>query len=91
MALFAEHGEYDQKFISNYADVFLRDAVKRIPGVADVRIFGERKFAMRVWIDPNKLAARGLTAGDVVAALSEQNIQVPAGQVGQPPAPLEKD
>ncbi len=91
MALFPEHGEYDQKFISNYADVFLKDAIKRVPGVADVRIFGERKFAMRLWIDPDKLAERGLTAGDVVSALQEQNLQVPAGQIGQPPAPREKD
>ncbi len=90
-ALFPEHGEYDQKFISNYADVYLKDAIKRVPGVSDVRIFGERKFAMRLWLDPEKLAQRGLTAGDVVSALGEQNLQVPAGQIGQPPAPHEKD
>jgi HAE1 family hydrophobic/amphiphilic exporter-1 len=91
MALFPEHGEYDQKFISNYADVNLKDAIKRVPGVADVIIFGERKFAMRIWINPEKLAQRGLTATDVVGALEEQNLQVPAGQIGQPPAPREKD
>jgi HAE1 family hydrophobic/amphiphilic exporter-1 len=91
LALFADEGQYDQKFISNYADVFLKDAIKRVPGIADVRIFGERKFAMRIWLDPGKLAERGLTAGDVVSALSEQNLQVPAGQIGQPPAPREKD
>ncbi len=91
MALYPEHGEYDQKFISNYADVFIKDALKRVPGVADVLIFGERKFAMRVWVSPEKLAQRGLTAGDVVAALGEQNVQVPAGQIGQPPAPREKE
>ena len=91
MALFPEKGEYDQKFISNYADVFIKDALKRVPGVADVLIFGERKFAMRVWLNPDRLAQRGLTAGDVVSALAEQNVQVPAGQIGQPPAPREKD
>jgi HAE1 family hydrophobic/amphiphilic exporter-1 len=91
MALFPEHGEYDQKFISNYADVYLKDAIKRVPGIADVQIFGERKFAMRVWINPEKLAQRGLAATDVVEALQEQNLQVPAGQIGQPPAPREKD
>src|SRR5580704_13754692 len=91
MALFPEHGEYDAKFISNYADVFIKDALKRVPGVSDVLIFGERKFAMRVWVNPEKLAQRGLTAGDVVAALGEQNIQVPAGQIGQPPVPAEKE
>ena len=91
MALFPEKGEYDQKFISNYADVYIRDALKRVPGVANVIIFGERKFAMRVWVNPEKLAQRGLTAGDVATALGEQNIQVPAGQIGQPPVPREKE
>jgi HAE1 family hydrophobic/amphiphilic exporter-1 len=91
MALFAEHGEYNQEFISNYADVFVRDALKRVPGVGEVRIFGERKFAMRLWVDPDRLAQRELTAADVVAALTEQNLQVPAGQIGQPPAPAEKE
>jgi HAE1 family hydrophobic/amphiphilic exporter-1 len=91
MALFPEHGEYDQKFISNYADVYIKDAIKRVPGVANVEIFGERKFAMRAWVNPEKLAQRGLTAGDVVTALGEQNIQVPAGQIGQPPVPREKE
>ena len=91
MALFPEHGEYDQKFISNYADVYIKDALKRVPGVANVIIFGERKFAMRLWVDPRRLAERGLTAGDVVAALAEQNLQVPAGQVGQPPVQVEKE
>jgi HAE1 family hydrophobic/amphiphilic exporter-1 len=91
VALYAEHGEYDQKFLSNYADVFLKDALKRVPGVANVEIFGERKFAMRIWLNPEKLAQRGLTAGDVVSALAEQNLQVPAGQIGQPPATKESD
>jgi HAE1 family hydrophobic/amphiphilic exporter-1 len=87
VALFSEDGRYDQKFISNYADVFMRDALKRVPGVADVQIFGERKFSMRIWLDPTRLAARQLTALDVVNALLEQNVQVAAGAVGVPPAP----
>jgi HAE1 family hydrophobic/amphiphilic exporter-1 len=91
MALYAEHGEYDQQFISNYADVFLKDAIKRVPGVGDVRIFGERKFAMRIWLDPSQLARRGLTASDVVQAISEQNAQVPAGQLGAPPSPATRE
>src|SRR5215471_2222698 len=91
LALSPEHGEYDQEFMSNYADIYLKDAIKRVPGVADVIIFGERKFAMRIWVDPNKLAARGLTALDVSNALAEQNLQVPAGQIAQPPVPREKD
>jgi hydrophobic/amphiphilic exporter-1 (mainly G- bacteria), HAE1 family len=85
-AFWAEKGEYDPLFMSNYIDVYLKDALKRIPGVADVLIFGERRYAMRLWVDPDRLAARGLTATDVVSALSEQNVQVAAGQVGQPPA-----
>jgi HAE1 family hydrophobic/amphiphilic exporter-1 len=84
--LFTEDGRYDAKFLSNYADVNLKDALKRIKGVGEVRIFGERKFSMRVWLDPTELARRNLTAQDVTRALQEQNIQVAAGQVGQPPS-----
>ncbi|HXZ18722.1 MAG TPA: efflux RND transporter permease subunit, partial [Candidatus Acidoferrales bacterium] len=83
---FAMHGEYDTLFISNYIDLYVRDALKRIPGVADVFIFGERKCAMRLWLDPLRLAGRSLTAADVVSALEEQNVNVAAGQLGQPPA-----
>jgi len=82
---FTRDGRYTHEFISNYLDVYVKDALKRVPGVGDVEIFGERKYAMRVWLDPAKLAAKGLTAGDVVSALSEQNVEIPAGQLGQPP------
>ena len=75
-----------QAFISNYLDVYVSDALKRVPGVGAVVIFGERKYAMRIWLDPNKLAARGLTPLDVTTALSQQNIEVPAGQLGLPPS-----
>jgi hydrophobic/amphiphilic exporter-1 (mainly G- bacteria), HAE1 family len=75
-----------QAFISNYIDVYIKDALKRVPGVGDVIIFGERKYAMRLWLDPSRLAARGLTALDVTNALSEQNVEVAAGQLGQQPA-----
>jgi HAE1 family hydrophobic/amphiphilic exporter-1 len=74
-----------QEFVSNYIDVYVTDALKRVPGVGDVTVFGERKYAMRVWLDPAKLAARGLTALDVTNALSEQNVEIPAGQLGSPP------
>jgi hydrophobic/amphiphilic exporter-1 (mainly G- bacteria), HAE1 family len=84
--VYAEHGEYDRLFLSNYVDIYLKDALKRVKGVADVIIFAERKYSMRVWLDPTLLASRKLTAPDVVAALREQNVQVAAGQVGQPPA-----
>ena len=83
---FSRDGRYSPEFISNYIDVYVKDALKRVPGVGDVVIFGERKYAMRVWLDPTKLAARNLTATDVVSALQEQNVEIPAGQVGQPPA-----
>jgi len=86
MGLFSADERYDGKFLSNYADVNLKDALKRIKGVGEVRIFGERKFAMRLWLDPTQLARRRLTAQDVTRALTEQNIQVAAGQVGQPPS-----
>src|ERR1700734_1923791 len=86
-AVFADKGVYSTLFLSNYLDVYVRDALKRIPGVADVIIFGERKYSMRLWLDPGRMAGRGLTAPDVVNALSEQNVEVAAGQVGQQPAP----
>ena len=79
-------GRYSNEFVSNYLDVYVKDAVKRVPGVGDVMIFGERKYAMRVWLDPVRMAANGLTALDVVNALQEQNVEIPAGQLGQPPA-----
>ena len=83
---FTRDNRYSNEFISNYLDVYVKDAIKRVPGVGDVVIFGERKYAMRVWLDPVRLAARALTASDVVNALLEQNVEVPAGQLGQPPS-----
>ena len=79
-------GRYSPEFISNYLDVYVKDAIKRVPGVGDVLIFGERKYAMRLWLDPVRLAAHNLTATDVINALVEQNVEVPAGQLGQPPS-----
>jgi hydrophobic/amphiphilic exporter-1 (mainly G- bacteria), HAE1 family len=83
---YTRDGRYSPEFISNYLDVYVKDAIKRVPGVGDVMIFGERKYAMRVWLDPVRLAARSLTATDVVNALVEQNVEIPAGQLGQPPS-----
>jgi hydrophobic/amphiphilic exporter-1 (mainly G- bacteria), HAE1 family len=85
-AVFADQQKYSTLFMSNYLDVYVRDSLKRIPGVADVIIFGERKYSMRLWLDPVRMAGRALTAPDVVNALSEQNVEVAAGQVGQQPA-----
>src|SRR5205085_8155406 len=83
---FSPDNSLTNQYISNYLDVYVKDALKRIPGVGDVVLFGERKYAMRIWLDPTKLAARELTASDVVSALQEQNVEIPAGQLGRPPA-----
>src|SRR6202162_3765588 len=84
-ALFSDNDRYTPLFMSNYLDVYIKDALKRVPGVADVVVFGERKYSMRLWLDPERMASRALTATDVVSALEEQNVEVAAGQVGQPP------
>jgi HAE1 family hydrophobic/amphiphilic exporter-1 len=86
-AVLADNNKYSTLFVSNYLDVYVKDSLKRIPGVADVIIFGERKYSMRLWLDPGRLAGRGLTATDAVNALAEQNVEIAAGQVGQQPAP----
>ena len=83
---FAENNQYDTLFISNYVDRFIRDELKRVAGVGDVVVFGERRYAMRLWLDPNRLAGRNITSDEVVQALREQNVQVAAGQIGAPPA-----
>jgi HAE1 family hydrophobic/amphiphilic exporter-1 len=84
--VYSENGQYDSLFLSNYLDVYVRDSLKRVKGVGEVDIFGERKYAMRLWLDPERLAQRGLSATSVLNALNEQNVQVAAGQLGQPPA-----
>ncbi|HJZ75910.1 MAG TPA: multidrug efflux RND transporter permease subunit [Vicinamibacterales bacterium] len=86
-AAYAENGQYDPLFISNYLDRFVVDEVKRVPGVGNVLVFGVGRYAMRLWVDPDKLAGRNITADEVVQALREQNVQVAAGAVGSDPAP----
>ncbi|ATD62819.1 multidrug efflux RND transporter permease subunit [Janthinobacterium svalbardensis] len=76
---------YDPLYMSNYAYLQVRDELSRIPGVSDVLVWGAGEYSMRLWLDPNLIAARGLTAGDVIAAVREQNVQVAAGSVGQSP------
>ncbi len=83
--LFSPSGRYDQVYVSNYAFLQVKDVLARLPGVGSIIIFGARDYSMRVWLDPQKLATRNLTADDVVEAIREQNVQVAAGQVGQPP------
>ena len=78
-------GSRDQLYISNYATLQVKDVLARLDGVGDVRIFGARDYAMRIWLDPDKVAARNLTAGEVVAALQAQNVQVASGVLNQPP------
>jgi HAE1 family hydrophobic/amphiphilic exporter-1 len=88
---FSPDNSLSNQYISNYLDVYVKDALKRIPGVGDVLIFGERKYAMRIWLDPTRLAARQLTASDVISSLQEQNVEIPAGQLGRPPADPKQD
>ncbi|HEV3261545.1 MAG TPA: efflux RND transporter permease subunit, partial [Gemmataceae bacterium] len=82
---------YDLLYLSNYATIQLKDAVSRVEGVGDVLILGQQDYSMRVWLDPDKLASRNLTVGDVIRVLREQNVQVAAGQIGQPPVPKGQD
>src|SRR5258707_825200 len=83
--LISPNGRYDKLYIDNYAYLQVKDALARVPGVGNVTIFGARDYSMRLWLDPEKVAARGLTANDVVNAVREQNTQVAAGIIGQPP------
>ena len=77
----------DQLFLSNYATIFVKDELARLDGVGDVMIFGQQDYSMRLWLDPEKMAARKITANDLVVALREQNVQVAAGTIGQRPVP----
>jgi HAE1 family hydrophobic/amphiphilic exporter-1 len=79
--------KYDSLFLSNYATLRLRDELSRLPGVGEVTVFGTANYSMRIWLNPEQLKARGLTTQDVVSAIQEQNVQVAAGQIGQPPLP----
>ncbi len=85
LAPYSPDGRYDQLFLSNYVTINMRDALSRVPGVGNVQVFGAKDFAMRIWLDPEKLAARNLTTADVTAALREQNVQVAAGRIGAEP------
>ena len=89
--LFSPHGKYDSLYLRNYATLKIKDELARLPGVGQIQIFGAGEYAMRVWLDPNKVAARGLTASDVVSAMQEQNVQVSAGQLGAEPLAKQSD
>ena len=83
--LLSPDSRYDSLYLRNYAILHVQDELRRIPGVGQTSVFGSGDYAMRVWLDPGKIAARGLTASDVVRAIREQNVQVSAGQLGAPP------
>ncbi len=85
--LYSPHGTRSAIDLSNYATIQLRDELARLQGVGDITYLGQRDYSMRVWLDPQKLAVRNLTSDDIVAAITQQNIQVAAGQIGQPPVP----
>jgi multidrug efflux pump len=85
VAIFSNNDRYDQLYLSNYAWIQVQPELARLDGVGDVTMLGQRDYSMRIWVDPDKLAIRNLTAGDVVAAIREQNLQVATGQLGQQP------
>jgi len=82
---------YDALYLSNYATINVKDAVAQVEGVGDVVILGQQDYSMRAWLDPDKLQSRNLTVEDVIQVLREQNVQVAAGQIGQPPVPRGQD
>src|SRR4051794_29449593 len=83
--LFSPSGRYDEVYLRNYATLQVKDVLARIPGAGDVQVFGSGDYAMRLWLNPDKIASKNLTASDIVAAVREQNIQVAAGAIGQQP------
>jgi len=86
---FSPNERYDMLYMSNYVTIQVRDEIARLDGVGDALIFGQADYSMRIWLDPQKMTVRNLAASDVVASLREQNVQVAAGQLGQPPVPPE--
>ncbi|MEO7432052.1 MAG: efflux RND transporter permease subunit [Dokdonella sp.] len=89
--LLSPGGKFDSLYLRNYATLKIKDELARLPGVGQAALFGSGDYAMRLWLDPDKIAARGMTAGDVVAAVREQNVQVSAGQLGAEPTPNKSD
>ncbi|HEX4611372.1 MAG TPA: efflux RND transporter permease subunit [Urbifossiella sp.] len=80
-------GRYDDKYLSNFATIYAKDELLRVDGISDINVQGQRDYSMRVWLDPQRLAARNLTPLDVANAIRTQNVDAPAGRIGQPPAP----
>src|SRR5437867_8040400 len=90
ISLYSPAGSYDANFLINYASINLRDQILRIPGIAQVDLFGGTDYGLRVWLRPDKLAKLGITPSDVISAIKEQNLQAPAGRVGQAPTPADQ-
>ncbi len=91
ISLYSPNGSYDANFLINYCGINLRDQLLRIPGIAQVDLFGGTDYGMRIWINPDKLAKLGLTPSDVISAIKEQNLQAPAGRVGMAPSPKDQE
>jgi len=90
ISLYSPGGSYDARFLINYASINLRDQILRIPGIAQVDLFGGTDYGLRIWLRPDKLAKLGLTPSDVIAAVKEQNLQAPAGRIGAAPTPADQ-
>src|SRR5678815_904876 len=91
ISLYSPGQSYDANFLINYCGINLRDQLLRIPGVAQVDLFGGTDYGMRVWLEPDKMAKLGLTPSDVISAIKEQNLQAPAGRVGAAPTPKDQE
>src|SRR5688572_18020619 len=91
ISIYSPNGSYDANFLTNYSGINLRDQLLRIPGIAQVDLFGGADYGMRIWLRPDKLARLGLTPADVIAAIKEQNLQAPAGRVGAAPSPKDQE
>jgi HAE1 family hydrophobic/amphiphilic exporter-1 len=91
ISLFSPKGTYDANYLTNYITINLRDQVLRIPGVAQVDLFGGSDYSMRIWLKPDRMAQLGLTPADVISVIREQNLQAPAGQIGAAPSPKDQE
>src|SRR5215468_9195231 len=91
ISLYSPKGSYDANFLINYCGINLRDQILRIPGVAQVDLFGGADYGMRIWLKPDRLAKLALTPSDVISAIKEQNLQAPAGRIGMAPAPKDQE
>ncbi|MCU0233919.1 MAG: multidrug efflux RND transporter permease subunit [Thermoanaerobaculales bacterium] len=91
ISVYSPEGSYDSKFLINYCGINLRDQILRVPGIAQVDLFGGTDYGMRIWLEPDKLAQLGLTPSDIMSAIKEQNLQAPAGRIGMRPSPPDQE